>query len=484
MLRKSRVRAQGVLRYEEPRFVPWVYALMRLSSPVYDRLAEGIAGFQTHGVERLIAAYQRFYRREARLLIAFRHAARHDPPVMVQLLCRILPREARRRRQALGGLPHAHFLYGRGVTLWAGGGAAFLIPRIAGLPVVNRRADTRALRNIRHFLTEGPHPVALAPEGQVTYHNHRLGPMEQGSARLAVWCQEELDRQGRAEEVLVLPVGIEYRFPRDPERLLERLIARITRSGGLTAPPPGPARERLLDLTEQLVGRIETYYARFFAGVRGAGGASPGATPGLLPGATPGLLPGASPGLRERIERACDAALRVPERFMGLQTEGDLLSRVFTVRQRGWDYLFRGDVPPQGRASPVDRLLADRLADEAYLHLRHNELVDVLEYVQPDYIGPGASPNRLVEYALNLADVQNRLLGGDISSRYSPPGKRVLIRIGEPLEVRRLCADIAAHAGGGVGAHARTAVVFEALSASLEALSLEEPSVEEPSSRP
>jgi len=468
MLRKSRVRAQGVLRYEEPRFVPWVYALMRLSSPVYDRLAEGIAGFQTHGVERLIAAYQRFYRREARLLIAFRHAARHDPPVMVQLLCRILPREARRRRQALGGLPHAHFLYGRGVTLWAGGGAAFLIPRIAGLPVVNRRADTRALRNIRHFLTEGPHPVALAPEGQVTYHNHRLGPMEQGSARLAVWCQEELDRQGRPEEVLVLPVGIEYRFPRDPERLLERLIARITRSGGLTAPPSGLARERLLDLTEQLVGRIETYYARFFAGVRGAGGASPGRLPGL----------------RERIERACDAALRVPERFMGLQPEGDLLSRVFTVRQRGWDYLFRGDVPPQGRASPVDRLLADRLADEAYLHLRHNELVDVLEYVQPDYIGPGASPNHLVEYALNLADVQNRLLGGDISSRYSPPGKQVLIRIGEPLEVRRLCADIAAHGGGGVGAHTRTAVVFEALSASLEALSLEEPSVEEPSSRP
>jgi hypothetical protein len=190
------------------------------------------------------------------------------------------------------------------------------------------------------------------------------------------------------------------------------------------------------------------------------------------------------PGLRERIELACDAALRVPERFMGLQPEGDLLTRVFTVRQRGWDYLFRGDVPPQGRASPVDRLLADRLADEAYLHLRHNELADVLEYVQPDYIGPGASPNRLVEYALNLADVQNRLLGGDISSRYSPPGKQVLIRIGEPLEVRRLCAGAAAHAGGGVGAHARTAVVFEALRASLEALCLEEPSAEEPSSRP
>jgi hypothetical protein len=145
-----------------------------------------------------------------------------------------------------------------------------------------------------------------------------------------------------------------------------------------------------LDLTEQLVTKIAAYYARYFPGAHGAGGPA---------------LPGAC-DLRERIERVCDAALRVPERFMRLPPEGDLLSRVFTVRQRGWDFLFRADVPPAGQASPLDRLLADRLADEAYLQLRHNELVDVLEYVRPDYIGAGASLNRLVEYALSLADVE------------------------------------------------------------------------------
>jgi hypothetical protein len=452
MLRKGRVRAQGEFRYEEPRFVPWVYAFMRLASPVYDRWVEGIAGFQTRGLERLIEAYRRFYRREARLLIAFRHTAVHDAQVMVQLITRILPREARRRRQPLGGLPHAHFLYGKGVTLWAGRGAAFLIPRIAGLPVVNRRADARAIENVRRFLTEGQHPLALAPEGQVTYHNHRLGPLETGSARLAVWCLEDLDRQGRSEEVLVLPVGLEYRFPRNPDRLLEDLIGRIVRTGGLRDPIAGPPRERLLELTKQLVAKIEAHYARFFAGARGE---SAPAQAG-------------SADLRKRIERVCDVALRVPERFMRLSPVGDLLSRVFTVRQRGWDYLFRSDVPPKRQASPLDRLLADRLADEAYLQLRHNELVDVLEYVWPDYIGPGASLNRLLEYSLNLADVENRLLGGDVSSRFSPQGKQVRIRIGEPLEVRRLCA------GAGPGPRSRTAAVLEALRGSLEELSLEE----------
>jgi hypothetical protein len=270
--------------------------------------------------------------------------------------------------------------------------------------------------------------------------------LETGSARLAVWCLEDLEKKGRGEEVLVLPVGLEYRFPRNPERLLEELIGRIARVGGLRDPSPGPAWERLAGLTEQLVVKMEAYYARFFGGEPA----------------------GAAAGLRERIERVCDAALRVPERFLRLRPEGDLLSRVFRVRQRGWDFLFRGDVPPSGQASCLERLLADRLADEAYLQLRHNELADVLEYVRPDYIGPGASVNRLVEYALNLADVENRLLGGDVSSRYCPPGKRVRIRIGEPLEVRRLFA------GAGPGPRSRTAAVLEALRASLQDLIMEE----------
>ena len=98
MLRKRRVEARGAFLYQEPRFVPWVYWLMRLGSPVYDRLAEGIGSFETRGVERLIEAYRRFYRGEARLLIAFHHAAVHDAQVMVQVITRILPREARRRR--------------------------------------------------------------------------------------------------------------------------------------------------------------------------------------------------------------------------------------------------------------------------------------------------------------------------------------------------------------------------------------------------
>jgi len=449
MLKKNRVEARGALEYQAPRFVAWVHVLMRLGSPIYLRLVEGIEDLQAVGIERLVDAYREFYRGSARLLIAYRHASVHDPPVMSCLLSRLLPRAARRAHRRLGGLAHAHYVYGRGVTIWAGGGAAFLIPRIGALSVMNRRSDSQGVRAVREFLLDGPFPMALAPEGQVSYHNHALGPMEAGVARLGLWCAEELERRGREESVLLLPLAIHYRYPRHPGKTLQGIVERTASLAGLELPSAGSDYERLMGLTEQLVSRIEAFYTRFYP-------------------QHPGIV--AAGSLQERIRGICETALRVPEHFMGLKPEGDLLSRVFTVRQRGWDYLFRGDLGPPGhrfraQAAPLERALADRVADEAYLQLRHNELVDVLEYVRTDYIAPGASQNRLIEYALNLADVVNRLMGGDISHRYSPRHKRVEVRVGEPLELRAL-----RHSLGG-GTREKAERLMEALGQSFDALS-------------
>ncbi|MBN1836356.1 MAG: hypothetical protein JW820_10935 [Spirochaetales bacterium] len=454
---KRRVQAQGALEYQPPRFVPWVYALMRLGSPLYLRLAEGIDHVRAAGLQRLVEAYREFYRGEARLLVAFRHASVHDPPVMTYLLSRMLPRAARRGGLPLGGRPHAHYLYGRGVTVWAGGGAAFMIPRIGALSVMNRRSDSQGMRAIREYLLEGPFPLALAPEGQVTYHNHLLGPMEAGVARLGFWCAGELERRGRGEKVLLLPLAIQYRYPRHPLKTLRSVVDRTAALAGLTVPAGDSDSERLIALTEALVSRIEAFYARFYPSAWGTAGTGKPE------------VPGAPRNLQDRAWRLCDRALRVPEGFMGLPSHGDLLSRVFAVRQRGWDYLFRSDLRPRDGEAPLEWALADRVAAEAHLHLRHNELVDVLEYLRTDYIGPAASVNRLIEYALNLADVVNRLMGGDIGSRYSPPHKHAEVRIGEPFELRTLQGELAG------GTRAQAEGLMSALQERFETLSAEVP---------
>ena len=110
----------------------------------------------------------------------------------------------------------------------------------------------------------------------------------------------------------------------------------------------------------------------------------------------------------------------------------------------------------------------DRIADEVYLHLRHNELVDLLEYIQPEYISSEASLNRLIEYALNLADLVNRAMGGDISFRYSPQKKRAQIRIEEPIKVRELFPLIPGRR------RERAEGIMKVVSSRLESLSREE----------
>lgn len=337
----------------------------------------------------------------------------------------------------MGGLGHAHFLYGRGVLNWAGGGASFFI----------RRSDAQGMRTIRRYLSDGPFPISLAPEGQVSYHNHRLGPIEGGTARLAVWCLEDLERQGREEEILIIPVACHYLYPDNPEQLFAQVVDRIIQRAGLQRPQSDSRYNTLIELTDQLLQKIEAFYSRFF---------------------TIEEQNNKKISLRDRIERVCRAALRVSEAFMGIQPEQDLLSRVFTVRQRGWDYLFRSDFPEGGKIPPLDRILMDRIADEVYLHLRHNELVDLLEYIQPEYISSEASLNRLIEYALNLADLVNRAMGGDISFRYSPQKKRAQIRIEEPIKVRELFPLIPGRR------RERAEGIMKVVSSRLESLSREE----------
>jgi hypothetical protein len=83
----------------------------------------------------------------------------------------------------------------------------------------------------------------------------------------------------------------------------------------------------------------------------------------------------------------------------------------------------------------LGRSLADFGALEAQVYLRHSQLVDVLQYLDPGYIAAPCSAGRACEYVLNLLDVINRLQGGNVNTRYSPPGKEAMVAIGTPVEI-------------------------------------------------
>jgi hypothetical protein len=427
--------ARPALRFIPPAEKPALYPIAPLVSWLYTRMLH-VRGFEAHNVDRLVRAYRQLQDGATRLIVAFRHPGGEDPGVVAHLLCSTVRREARHLGTPLRRAPRMHFLYGRDVPEWGGRALAWFLPQTGGISVFAGKHNSESINTLRRYMTDKEHPLALAPEGQVTYHAERVAPLEPGTAQLAFWCLEDLRRQGRNEEVTIVPVCTSYHYRDGDWAGLERIVGGMEKECGLPGlpglaiapghrPPPRPdaaAREKLyvrfLRLCRHLLTVAEGFYTRFY----GARFPQPAVDEGTA-------------GLQERIERLCDAALHTAESYFGVAPKGDLVTRVFAVRYAGLSWIFREDIEDLARIPPLERVLADRIAAEAWLRLRHMELVDVLEYIRADYLRPDSGIDRFVESVLNIRDVLNRLEGGNISGHVNPFAKTARIIVNEPITV-------------------------------------------------
>jgi hypothetical protein len=231
-----------------------------------------------------------------------------------------------------------------------------------------------------------------------------------------------MERQGRTEDVLVLPVCVSYHYREADWVGVGRLLGKIERECGL---PPLPTTSgekpyaRVMRVVRILVVTAEAHYARTRAADPGSDGDD------------------RVEALQRRLEAIVEAALVVAERHFKVKPHGDWVQRVMTIRYAGLGWIHREDLGDAEALPPLVRALAGRLAAEAWLCLRHLELADVLEYVRIDYLSPDSSVDRYVESVTTLWDVVNRLEGGNISGRGTPFGRSARIDIAEPLPVAR-----------------------------------------------
>jgi hypothetical protein len=367
----------------------------------------------------------RFQRGESRLLLAFRHPSVDDPACMAHLLWQALPREARRRGVRLRPVPHAQFLYDRGIPLWAGRSAGWMLSRLGGCSIQRGKLDAPALRTARQLLLEGPYPLAVAPEGATNGHNEIVSPLEPGVAQLAFWTAEDLRKAGRREGMEVLPVGLQYGFSRPVWPAIEDLLRQLERQAGLpgeTSAGLGQERlyGRLLALAEWMLTLMERFYREAYRRP--------------LPEAGP--LPPGEAGQRdlaERLRRLLETALEVVEGSFGIQAHGDLASRCRRLEQAGWDRIH-----PAGNGagrSALERGLADRLAEETERRLWHMRLVEAFGAVSGTYVRDRPSQERFADTLLLLWDTQCRLLGGTPSDRPRLGPRQVWITLDAPIAV-------------------------------------------------
>lgn len=444
------VHVQPPLEFIPPNFNPLVLRGAQMILPFWLRSQTSITDIKADNVETLVDMYRQFQEGKIRFLMAFRHPAVDDPLCMLHLLSHTVPKVARQHNLSLKHPIHAHFIYDRGIPLWAGSWITWLYPRMGGTPILRGKVDRMGLRSVRELFANGTLPMAAAPEGATNGHNEIVSPLEPGIAQMGFWCVEDLLKAGRSEKVFILPVGIQYRYFEAPWKAIEKLLRELETACGL--PVTHEPEEfhlgkeankslytRLYRLAEHFLTLMEDFYTRFYHQTLPTT-----ATTKVTPTDTvleenilrsPLPLPTSNAEFSARLQALLDTALRVAEEYFNLQPKGSLIDRCRRLEQAGWDYIYREDLKNIEALSPLERGLADRIAEEASLRMWHMRLVESFVAVTGAYVWEKTTAERFAETTLLMWDVMARIKGGSPFRRPSLGKQWVQMTVGEPLSV-------------------------------------------------
>ena len=195
-----------------------------------------------------------------------------------------------------------------------------VFPLLGAVPVENRVINSQSLRTLKDLVIAGEHPIALAPEAQVTYHTGRVAPISDGCAFLAHLALNE------HRKVSVLPVSLYYTFRDGYQQTLQDILLRWEDRCGLSLSQKSDTKSALIEATEQTLSLLRREFSC----------------------SIPADLP-----LRERLVQMCLAVLSAGESLAGISPSGRVIDRVFTLRKAGNNILWSKETidkdpsPPQ-----------------------------------------------------------------------------------------------------------------------------------------
>lgn len=428
-------RAQPKLDFIAPTFNPLILRLVHWLLPILQRfrllswLPAGISQIKTVNGETLVKLFHQFQSGKIRLILAFRHCEVDDPLSGLHLLSREIPKIARQQDIRLKSPIHSHFMYDRGMPIWAGDWLGWLFAQMGGVPVHRgKNLDWQAIKKSRELLIGGQFPLVVAPEGATNGHSEIVSPLEPGVAQLAFWCVEDLAKANRVEEVIVVPINIQYHYPNPQWSKLDRLLSNLETDCGLptqaiinsTSEPEKLVYSRLLRLGEYLLSQMEQFYHRFYHC--------------LLPDLSQDGI-NLEEHLNVRLQKLLDVSLQVGESYFGLKKKGNIIERCRRLEEAGWNYIYRQDATKFKNLSPLERGLADWIAAEADLRMLHMRLVESFVAITSTYIPEKPCFERCAETSLILFDAIARIKGTKNPRRPRLGWRISTVTIGEPINV-------------------------------------------------
>ncbi|MBN2618432.1 MAG: hypothetical protein JXR64_09015 [Spirochaetales bacterium] len=353
-----------MLNYLEPKISKIAIFIMRSVGPLYVKFIEKVSEIDLTKSETLKKSLNDFKEGKIRLIVAFRHPTQHDPAVLMHVINNCISKRNKH---------HAQFVYGSWVLTWATPIVKWLFPRIGAIPVSSRGSDFRGIKEIRKSMLNSNFPIAIAPEAQVNYHNNRVGELEDGIINIASWCKDDLIKNNRTEDVVILPVTTHYIYGNNQKKELDKLFRILSRRLSFY-PTETDVNKKLFIYTQKIMELVKNQY-----------------------------------GIHN--EDIIETVLKKAELPLRISSSGSILNRVLTIRAKA----------EENNSSDLLEILKDM------------EVADILEYIDYTYLEDN-NINRQIEYLLNLYDLHNRLInGGTIANRYNKTFKKVLIISDEPI---------------------------------------------------
>lgn len=450
-------QAQPPLEFIPPTFNPLVLKFVHLFLPSWMHWKTAIADVEADKVEILVDLYRQFQDGKIRFMLAFRHPKTDDPFCLGYLLSQLVPKVARYQGTILESPIHAHFIYDRGIPLWAGSHVGWIVSNLGATPIQRGKADWTGLRSARELFVNGKFPMAAAPEGATNGLSELISPLEPGIAQLSFWCAEDLHKAQRSEQVLIVPVGIKYSYVEAPWEAIAHLLSELEAASGLPVEQSNATFEslypRLLNVAEHLMSLMEQFYTRFYHQ--------------KLPEINVAEGHDRNEALAARLQAMLNIILQVPEQYFDLQPKGNLTDRCRRVEQAGWNYIFREEFKDVKALSAVEKGLGDRIAEEANLRMWHMRLVESFVAVTVKYIQEKPTAERFAETTLLLWDMVTRIKGSNPFKRPQLGKQQAKITIGEPISV---CDRYPIYKGSRQGARQAVADLTKDLQQAMENL--------------
>ncbi len=394
-----------MLDFRPPLDTPWLISIVKILLPLYMKLALGdtTVSVSPEALKRFTAL------KGKRALICPNHSNRHDPQVMFAF-------------SKLVG-EDFNFIAAREVFDWDHGMNGWWLQHVGAYSVVRGAVDRESFKMTRELLTAGRKKLVLFPEGEISRQNDTLMPLESGAAQLSFWALSDVKKNSPDDTLHIIPMALKYTYPFDIGSGLRSCLKQLENKMGIklhveSSNGDGQDHEddidsvrlRIRSVCEKLLTALEHEYR---------------------------VPEGTNMSMNDRADRLRKAILAKVARRLNVELPSGQreLEHVRILRNAIDDFVYED----QKDGSQYEQKIHEEEA--ANIKACYRDLGRVVNFIAiyDGYVTEHTTQERCADVIDRL---ETEILGGEPSLKGS---RRVLIDVGEPVDLSQYWADYKAN---------------------------------------